>query len=323
MLGGFVSIQQKPVGDIIEQVTSGNEPIQAFIIVSIGLILSITGIIRLFLLNEEAPEYHLTHKNAIDRQAKLSNLEWKRTEKLYSKGWRNWYANMPIAKMIYNARHASDSCWSRIHRWNYSVHSVWIVLIFAILIHLFLTLILYFSSMSRLPLAKGSLLSATMIFGTTLLPICVISKLEIYKIRFFPHDLMMPVRRDAYLKQVGMSLLSSHFILWGVFLVVSVLWTFIDPVKPAPEFLIFLIFYSLIIQIWLFGLAVCIISFRSGSITILIMAFVSTLSAMPINMMAFKAQRIPIILMSGGLLAVIGLLLTWWSYRRWLAADFD
>lgn len=139
---------------------------------------------------------------------------------------------------------------------------------------------------------------------------------------------MMPVRRDAYLKQLGMSFAFSHFILWGVFLIVSVLWMFTESAKPTPEFLIISISYSLMIQIWLFGLAIWTFSFRTISMTTyLIILIAAILSASPINFMTFEAQtmirRLPFILLLGCLLETIGLLLTWWGYRRWLVADID
>ena len=138
-------------------------------------------------------------------------------------------------------------------------------------------------------------------------------------------DLMMPVIRDAYLKQVGISFATSHFILWGGFLTVSVLWIFTEYTKPSPELLIFFISYSLMIQIWLFGFAIWVLSFRSINVTILIMFIAAILSAMPISVMPFTAQAMiqwrHFIMPLGCLLGAIGLLLAWWGYRRWVVVD--
>ena len=159
----------------------------------------------------------------------------------------------------------------------------------------------------------------------TVMPVFVVNKQFEVKSRFMARDLMMPVIRDAYLKQLGMSFATSHFILWGGFLTVSVLWIFTESTKPGPELLIFLISYSLMIQIWLFGLATWILSFRSINVTIPIMFITAILSAMPINLIPFNAQTMiqwrHFIMPLGCLLATTGLLLTWWGYRRWLVAD--
>lgn len=313
----WISTVSKQMQNGIEQIVWGKEPIQAFIIISIGVILSITGIIRLFLLNEEKPEYHLNLKFPIDGRIKLSDLQWRKLEKSYPQVWRRWFANRTVVRLIYHARHATDSYWSMIHRWDYSGLSVWFALYLAIFLNLLFTLIGFFNS--------TSFPSAIRIFMATLIPVILICKTAIVKNSFLSRDLMMPVRRDAYLKQVGMLVAYRQFTMWGVIIAVSIVWMFTKTAKPSPEFLIYSISYSVIMQIWLFGLAVWILSFRSFIMTFLIMNIGVVLSAMPI--MAFERQMMipwrPLIMLFGGLLAVIGLLLTWWGYRRWFVADYN
>ena len=311
----WISTVSKQMQNGIEQIVWGNEPIQVFIIISIGVILSITGIIRLFLLNEEKPEYHLNLKFPIDGRVKLSDLQWRKLEKSYPQRWRRWFANRTVVRLIYHAGHAMDSYWSRIHRWNYSGLSVWFAIYLSIFLNLLLTLIGFFTGTNLPP--------ATRIFVATLIPVILICKTAIVKNSFLSRDLMMPVRRDAYLKQVGMLVAYSQLTMWGVIIAISIVWIFTKTAKPSPEFLIYSISYSVMMQIWLFGLAVWILSFRSFIMTFLIMNIAVVFSAMPI--MAFEAQMMnpwrPLILLLGGLLTVIGLLLTWWGYRRWIVAD--
>jgi hypothetical protein len=310
-----------PIKNSIEQIVLGMEPIQAIIIIIIGIILSITGIIRLFLLNEEKPEYHLNVKFPIDGQAKLSNLQWKKAEKQYSKGWQRWIANRMVFKMIYHSRHAADSYWSRMHRWDYSGLSVWFSLFFAIFVNLLLMLIGFFNSRLDSPPP------AVWIFMPTFIPIIMSIRMAIVKNSLLSHDLIMPVRRGAYLKQVGMLVAYCQFTMWGVMMAVSIVWMFTQAVKPTPEILIYSVSYSLMIQIWLFGLAVLVLSLRSITLTFLIMNIAAIFSAFPINFMTFEAQTMfqwrHLIMPLGCLLEAIGLLLTWWGYRRWLVADFN
>ena len=79
------------------------------------------------------------------------------------------------------------------------------------------------------------------------------------------------------------------------------------------------------IQIWLFGFAIWVLSFRSINVTILIMFIAAILSAMPISVMPFTAQAMiqwrHFIMPLGCLLGAIGLLLAWWGYRRWVVVD--
>jgi hypothetical protein len=315
----LISTLFEPIRNGIEKIVSGNEPAQAFIIISIGIILSITGFIRLFLLNEEKPEYHLNLKFPIDGRIKLSDLQWQKLKKSYSRGLRGWFTNRTVVKMIYHARHATDPYWSRIQRWNFSGFSACHALLLATLINLSFTLISFVSGTNSPPM------SATRIFMATFMPVFLVNKQFEVKSRFMAQDLMMPVIRDAYLKQVGISFATSHFILWGGFLTVSVLWIFTESTKPSPELLIFFISYSLMIQIWLFGFAIWVLSFRSINVTILIMFIAAILSAMPISVMPFTAQAMiqwrHFIMPLGCLLGAIGLLLAWWGYRRWVVVD--
>ena len=316
MVCGFIYMTQKPVFNAIEQIFSGKEPIQAFIIISIGVILSITGIIRLFLLNEEIPEYHLNIKKNRYGQTELSDLQWRKRDKSYSWWWWRRLVNRLGVRMIYHARHATDSYWSRMHRWNCSNRSVWYALFHATVINLFLIL-LYF-------LTDGTFLPGIRIGVATLVPVFLVNRQFNEKSRFMAQDIMMPVRRDAYLKQVGMSFATSQFIQWGVFMTVTVLLMFPSVAEPTPEFLIISISYSLMIQIGLFGLAIWTSSFRSTIMNFLF--FISAFFLVIFTFMsAFKPQMTvpwwPLIL--GAVLACLGLLLTWWGYRRWLAADFN
>jgi hypothetical protein len=160
---------------------------------------------------------------------------------------------------------------------------------------------------------------AIRIYAATMMPVFLIIKQLIVKGSFMAQDLMMPVRRDAYLKQVGMSFAVSQFILWGVFFIV--LWIFTPVAKPTPEFLIISISYSLMIQIWLFGLGVWISSLRSIPMNFLFFIAVIA-SSIPIT--HFDVQMMtpwwPLLL--GDLLVCLGLFFTYLGYRRWMVADF-
>jgi hypothetical protein len=301
---GLLFIMHKPIWNRIEPIFSGKEPIQAFIIMSLGLILSITGIIRLFLLNEEKPEYHL---NLIpkDGRGKLSGLQWQR-----------WLRNRMAVGMIYHARHATDSYWSRMHRWGYSHLYIWNALLLAA----------YMSLMSKLTefWSGGTFPSGIKIAFATMIPITMAIALAIAKKDYLSHELMMPVRRDAYLKQVGMLFANIQFTWWGMMIAVSIVDISTKAVKPGPELLIYSFFYSLMIQVLLFGLAIWIFSFRSINIVtplIMLIAFIFSVRNIPDLERQVMFPWWSLIL--GALLACLGLLLTWWGYRRWLVADFN
>lgn len=301
----------------LEQIALGNKPFQAFTFFGVGAVLSITGIIRLFLLHEELPEYHLNLQIPIDGRIKHSDLQWQKMEKWYSQGWRHRWANKPIVNLIYHARHATDSYWSRVNRWNYSNLRVWVAFFLAIVINLVVTVMDVFTD-TRLPLPIE-------VFIATLIPAFVAIGFFNVKNRFIAQDLMMPVRRDSYLKELGMSFASSQFIVWAVIMAVSITWMCTATEKTSPDSLAYATTYSIMMQIWMFGLAAWILSFRSVYLTFIIMNIAVIFTATPI--LAFEEKILmqwrSFILLFGGLLAAVGLLLTWWGYRRWLVADFN
>ena len=138
-------------------------------------------------------------------------------------------------------------------------------------------------------------------------------------------DLMMPVRRDIYLKQVAMSFATRLFIQWAVFLTMTILLMFTSVVKPTPEFLFISISYSLMGLIGSFGLVIWISSFGSTILNIynflLIIKIIFYVMIPFIS--AFNTQTLipwwsPIL---GAFFVSIGLMLTENGYRRWMVAD--
>jgi hypothetical protein len=317
ILFGFILIFQNPGFNVTERIFSGKEPILAFIFICTGVFLSIAGIIRLFLLNEEIPEYHLNFKKTRDGQAELSGLQWQRLEKANFWGWWRSLVRGLVDRMIYHARRSSVSYWSKIHRWDYSGSTVWSALILATIINLFFKVIEFFDN--------TNFTSAIIMYVATFIPILMVNKQLKAKQGFFSRELMLPVRRDAYLKQVGMLCAYRLFIFWGVMIIVSTVFLFIKTEKPDHEFIIYSISCSLMMQIWFFGLAVWLSSFRSSIISSLIVFIALIFSFISIHALEGKIMISwqQFVMPMGCFLEAIGLLLAWWGYRRWLASDFD
>lgn len=292
IVGGFFTLLE-PIRSSIEKISSGNDPFQASIITGIGAILSITGFIRLLLLNEEKPEYHLNFKSPIDD----------------SRGWRKWFAKRRVVTMIYHARHATDSCWSRIQRWNPSNYSVWLTLFCTIFFKLFFTLL-------------GDFEGTICFNGATMLPLLLVLIRKYQdKIRFIANDLMMPVRRDSYLKELGISIAFSQFIAWVLSIAASIVWISIAAEKPNPGFYIYSITFSLMIQIWGFGVFVWLCSSRKTILIFLIAVITPIYFMSAFNVQIMINPRWPLI--PGAIFACLGLLLTWRGYRSLLVAEFN
>ena len=136
------------------------------------------------------------------------------------------------------------------------------------------------------------------------------------------YDLMMPVKRDSYLKELGCSLALNLFFMWAVMISVSVAWMFtVDP-KPNPEFLIYAVPYSAMIQIWFFGLAVWVHSFRLNIMTFLTIIIAAVLSMMSCSALG-KVMLMWLPIFPGAPLMCLGLLFVRLGYCRWLVAEFN
>jgi hypothetical protein len=283
----------------------------------IGTTLSIAGILRLLLLNEEMPEYHLKMFIPREGRIRMSDREWQKIEKWYSPGWRLWLAERPLANLIYHAQHAPDSKWSRVRRWNVANLTVWSACFAAIGFFIGFLVMSWFS---------GGEIRITMLFGVGISSSVVTVFGPMWKngSSFF-HELMMPVRRDCYLKQRGMAVAFSQFIMWGASMISIILWIFISNKELHFELLAYLIAYSALIQPWMFGLAVWLTSFRSVALTIMIASIALSPTLAPIAALdaQLPVQWRPLILLIGSIFACLGLMLAWRAYRRWLVADFD
>lgn len=319
ILCGWLSTFAEPVRSGMEQIVLGRKPVHALIFTGIGILLSISGIIRLIILNEEMPDYHLNIQIFKNGQGNMSELQRQKMEKYQSRGWISWCVDRRIIKLIYHAGNAADSYWSRIRRWNYLIIDIWIILIIAIILNLTFMLMGFFIGKSMPVVAL--VLAATLVSATLAIALMIV------KNRFFSRDIMMPITRDNYLKQFGISSIINQFITWGVFMAVSILCMFIMAIKPGPELLAYIIFYSLMMQIWAFGVAFWSLSFRYIALTVFILYVTVLPSTFAIFAFDPKMPKLitwhPYIMLLGCCLAGVGLLLTWWGYRRWLVVDFD
>ena len=140
------------------------------------------------------------------------------------------------------------------------------------------------------------------------------------------YELLLPVSRSAYLKQLGMAAALSQIESWGILNAMLILWWLSGlqariPLAGALSVLVI----SALCQIWFFGITV-LLSLAQPRMNPLIVA-VSLVSLVPL-LTAFVVFR-PIgqwqieVMTLSGVLAFIGVLATKAAYRRWLVADVD
>jgi hypothetical protein len=139
-------------------------------------------------------------------------------------------------------------------------------------------------------------------------------------------ELLLPVQRKSYIRQLGMAAALGHLQLWAGQCVLLVLWWLLAGPRPFPLALLAgVLAFSAAFLLGAFGSVAWVARYRSGILagsaaTVLVMA------AAPLTIwwsLSPPGQLRYEVLWIAGILAVLGLLITYDAYRRWLAADFD
>ena len=147
--------------------------------------------------------------------------------------------------------------------------------------------------------------------------------------RTLGYELLLPVDRIAYLRQVGMGALLSQLGVWGTMSIVFFFWLLATH-QPYPLALLAdAIIVSAAAQACTFGMAMWLrqLGLRSRAAFGLVwgLSYGLVMSFQPVLSNRVPAQAPPVytVILTAAILAALGILLTWTAYRRWLAADVD
>lgn len=142
-------------------------------------------------------------------------------------------------------------------------------------------------------------------------------------------EVLLPVDRAAYLRQIGTLAAVVHFQLWSAMGVAAgVFWCAAGGQSFSLANLVGLLIASGLAQLGFFGLIACFLPNRSNLLVLVaVAAFVSAM-IMPMlqgeSIIGGKGTAVmPIILSLAAVFGAVGLVLTYVAYRRWLAMDFD
>ena len=143
--------------------------------------------------------------------------------------------------------------------------------------------------------------------------------------------LLLPIQRKTYIRQLGTAAALSHFQLWAGMALVLTLWRLLIGPQPLPwSVLAGVLAFSAAFQVAAFSVVVWTARYRLRAVgwfsVMLLLAAV--LSVVEIRWIRSLLVTLPGKLPSdafwmAGILALLGLLITWDAYRRWLVTDFD
>ena len=140
-------------------------------------------------------------------------------------------------------------------------------------------------------------------------------------------ELLLPVDRPSYVRQLGMAAAVVQLKLWAGMSVGFTLWLFLTA-RQSLSFtdLAFVLGIYTLLQPLFFGVGVWFLRYRNlgmqiGGLTgaLYVSMIPAALYAAPGPLDIWRYSALPV----AGIIAVFGLLLTWDAYRRWLVADFD
>ena len=302
----------------VQQLVSGNFEYQAVGILAVGVVIALLGGIRLIRLNEEMPEYRLWNRDLASRRVVVIGSQVTRHSILLRLIFGD--EDKRMANLTRHARRASVSRWSRVCRWQVGMLTGWPVIGFGLMFFLSFTVMTWIMSRGTPPLIAISA------FFASFMPACMAWGVLWQRRKLLPRESLMCVDRASYLKQVGMAAALSQFQMWLGMTAVLALVFFGVARQPLSVAVASVLTISALSQLWFFGLGVWLLRFRSPILYLLgwIASFHALIVAMIGTELAPTAifQR-SVVLIVVAIFAVLGLILTWDAYRRWLVADID
>jgi hypothetical protein len=310
------------------ELLAGHIDSQAVLILVFGILITLLAGIRLVRLNAESLTYDSTLRWNWDWSQK-TRQGWNGEGRILP-GLRNWIRERQMARLTRLARQASNSWWSRICRWQTEMITggslgIWI---FGVLI--------YVQAASWWVLTKSPKPAAVMMgmtaFVLTFLP-AIIAVAGVLQWRTFKlsRELLLPVERKNYIRQLGTAAALGHFQFWTGMSIALLLWWLL--LGPRPLYLAMfggILAFSAAFQGFVFGIVVWMARYRSigRGFFVLFTMLSGVVASMQLASMrrwseGFPGQLPQEALWTAGVLALLGLLITFDAYRRWLKTDFD
>jgi len=325
-----------PLGQESIQFMSGQLELQAVALICMGLVMILLGGMQLCRLDDDVPgaQYPLRGLNLWGRQSRGS-APWTDLPKLYERTVENWllfrWRDGQTERLAEHARRASTSRWSAVCRWRVGMPSGWKSWLLGVGVVV--------AVQCRVG-AKGKLEPSDFFLLTFLiwLIVCpsVMSLSQLIPRNYLlGYEIMLPVERRTYLREVVMAAAISHLRTWGGMYTGFMLWWLTAAQEPLQFGLMATVLAcSALAQIGLFGIGLCLISLAkpySPLMVIITFSAIWGVFGFPIAISAVGLhESLPpglcnflLPLAGAALFAMFGLLLTWLAYRHWLAADFD
>lgn len=308
---------------LLQELLSGQLVLAALGLLVAGLAMVITSGARLLRMNEETPGYRRWYSLGTRRMSGPQPVDAAASSKGLQ-GWlTQWQADRRAAVAIRHARRASTSAWSRVCRWQLGTVAGRSAAIASVLIFGFG--LFYVWNVDR-SMHDSSILFLIIVVSLGLQSI-LWADLWRWRTPMLARELLLPVDRPTYVKQLGLAIVISQLQLCAGMSVVLLAWYLLFARQQLSwmDFGCLLGIFSLL-QVWFFGVGAWFARFRSMGMFITAYVLAVYVALVPAGLYAASGPWKPwrdMALLLAGIIAILGIVMTLDAYRRWVAADFE
>ncbi len=311
----MVLISKMPSSDLAFLWSGRFEPL-AFLLLLVGAVATVLGGIRLMHLNEETWGYpHGMRSAGAMKSQQTGDSEADGPPR--PRGLNRWLHDRQMATFARHASRASTSQWSSVCRWQVGMSVGWSCLLMSF------GYVLFFFLWFRITSAKPDTMFMFLILSILMPSISQVGTLY-QRTHTLVYELLLPVDRGTYLKQLGTAAALSQLQVWLAINIAAILWCLIVVRQPLPiAGVASILIISALFQVFVFGVAV-LLSLQDSNVlglALLIVVAVPLLLAWEFSRPLAEWQYPAMGVMA--FFAAFGLLLTYGTYRRWLAVDID
>jgi hypothetical protein len=320
-VGWFAMFTEPVCAALVQLAQGGCEPLAVGLLI-FGVATTALGIRRLLLLNEDMPRYHgWTAVSAERCDAAAQRSAGKSLSRL---GLRERLEERRVARLIEHVQRAPASWWAGVRRWQVMMPAgipIWLVSVLGMLVTLlFCTWLI--KSEPGIPRTLACLLSVV-------LPMASLTGHLTQRKGAIGRELLLPVDRGLYLRQLGAAAAFSQLRCWSAIGVATLVWWLaVVRGSVSANTIASILALSALSQFWLFAAVAWIMPDRHMVVAPVVGALLAGGLLAPIVTNGFTAApRLDewqnLIWTAAGLLTLFSMFLIWAAYRRWLVADFD
>ena len=286
--------------------------------------MTLFGGMRLLWVDEDMPEYRRIKWNLATGKVEMTGQQIIK----YGIGTRlkfgTWDAQ--TATVTHHAKQASASRWSRVRRWQAGMMAGWLAVFFSLTFILVLAAIwsialIWVSKKQDFPIP----VAMVFVFASIMPPGLGVGILRLRRGALLPRETLLCIDRPTYLKQVGAAAAISQLEMWLCSVVGVLIWWWLAAYEVFSPKVVLALAFSALLQPWFFGVGVWFVRFRSPLPLVaayIVFVQVTVISTMATTFGPARAAQ-PVVLSVAAIFAILGLILTWDAYRRWLVTDFD